>query len=316
MRLEDFLFARFHSLSRMYLREVVRDEGCEVNGRHENVGHRLRGDDFIEIEVDLTRGSAMQGEQVDLDIVFEDAHLIVVDKPAGMLVHPTHRDKNGTLLNALVFYLNRNDLYAEGRTQSAESPLSEFVVSPRAESGSNSPPEFTGPRSAFIRPGLVHRLDKQTSGLMIIAKTPRIHRLLAKQFQRKIVEKKYLALVDGSVERDEGMIEGTIGRYAEEKRWGLKDDGKHSETRYRVLRRDADTTMLELEPVTGRTNQLRIHCASIGHPIVGDVARGGSEFERLCLHAWRLSFRHPISNSMHHFERRLEFLLHTDPTTE
>jgi len=151
---------------------------------------------------------------------------------------------------------------------------------------------------------------------MIIAKTPRIHRLLAKQFQRKIVEKKYLALVDGSIERDEGMIEGTIGRYAEEKRWGLKDDGKHSETRYRVLRRDADTTMLELEPVTGRTNQLRIHCASIGHPIVGDVARGGSEFERLCLHAWRLSFRHPISNSMHLFERRLEFLLHTDPTTE
>src|SRR5829696_7786628 len=115
MRLEDFLFARFHSLSRMYLRGVVHDEGCEVNGRQENVGHRLRGDDFIEIEVDLTRGSAMQGEQVDLDIVFEDAHLIVVDKPAGMLVHPTHRDKNGTLLNALVFYLNRNDLYAEGR---------------------------------------------------------------------------------------------------------------------------------------------------------------------------------------------------------
>src|SRR4030095_10644490 len=105
-RLEDFLFARFPGLSRMYLRRVVRDEKCEVNGRLENVGYRLRGGDFLEVQLDLTRENSMRPEDVPLDIVYEDAHLVVVNKPAGMLVHPTNRDKNGTLLNALVFYLN------------------------------------------------------------------------------------------------------------------------------------------------------------------------------------------------------------------
>ena len=108
MRLEDWLFARFSRLSRMYLREVVRNEDCEVNGRNENVGYRLRADDFVEITLDQTRENSMRPEDIPLDIVFEDEHLVVVNKPAGMLVHPTNRDKNGTLLNALVFYLNRS----------------------------------------------------------------------------------------------------------------------------------------------------------------------------------------------------------------
>lgn len=277
-RLEDFLFTNFPFLSRMYLREVVRDGKCEVNGRLENVGFRVRGGDFVEIEIDSGRETAMRPEQIAVEIVFEDAHLLVVNKPSGMLVHPTHREKTGTLLNALAFHLNARD--------------------------PNSP----------TRPGLVHRLDKQTSGLMVVAKSVRVHRALAKQFQRRQVEKKYLALVEGVVADDEGVIEGTIGRYAEEKRWDLKTDGKHSETRFRVERRYAETTLLELEPITGRTNQLRIHCAAVGHPIVGDTSRGGRPFERLCLHAWRLAFRHPILGSAHCFEQRLDFLPHTMPT--
>jgi 23S rRNA pseudouridine1911/1915/1917 synthase len=106
-----------------------------------------------------------------------------------------------------------------------------------------------------------------------------------------------LALVDGVVEIDEGTIEAPIGRFADLKHWSVKDDGKHSETRFRVVKRHGETTLLELEPVTGRTNQLRIHCELIGHPIVGDVRRGGREFHRLCLHAYSLAFPHPITGN-------------------
>jgi len=169
---------------------------------------------------------------------------------------------------------------------------------------------LTRPHSAFIRPGLVHRLDKQTSGLIVIAKSTRIHRSLSRLFQRKYVEKKYLALVDGVVEKDEGTIVASIGRFADQKRWDLKEGGKYAETRYRVLERNSDTTLLALEPVTGRTNQLRIHCASMGHPIVGDVSRGGREFERLCLHAWKLSFRHPVLCDVATFSSPILFAFH------
>lgn len=279
MRLEDWLFARFSRLSRMYLREVVRNEDCEVNGRTENVGYRLRADDFVEITLDQTRENSMRPEDIPLDIVYEDEHLVVVNKPAGMLVHPTNRDKNGTLLNALVFHLNVESV-----------PHSAFTN-----------------HSTVIRPGLVHRLDKQTSGLIVIAKSVRVHRSLARQFQKKFVEKKYLALVDGLVEEDHGTIVAAIGRYGDEKRWDVKEGGKHAETRFKVKERRNDSTLLELEPVTGRTNQLRIHCASLGHPIVGDVARGGRAFERLCLHAWKLSFRHPVSRDDLTFEQPVTF---------
>jgi 23S rRNA pseudouridine1911/1915/1917 synthase len=166
--------------------------------------------------------------------------------------------------------------------------------------------EFRNPQSAIIRPGLVHRLDKQTSGLLVVSKTDRAHRILADHFKKKLVEKRYLALVEGVVEDDEGTINAPIGRFAEHKHWGIRHDGKHSETRYWVRERYADTTLLELEPVTGRTNQLRIHCESIGHPIVGDVKRGGREFERLCLHAWKLGFRHPVNGAPMAFERSVD----------
>jgi 23S rRNA pseudouridine1911/1915/1917 synthase len=342
IRLEDFLFETFPNLSRMYLRRIVRDEKCEVNGRLENVGYRLRAGDFIEVQLDLTRENSMRPENVPLDIVYEDEHLVVVNKPAGMLVHPTNRDKNGTLLNALVFHLNgfadggsvirKHGMSSGGNPTGREGahanvwtrPLSaEFETSAATDATISSdddemnsaasepfllvglPPAVSD--CAFIRPGLVHRLDKQTSGLIVIAKSVPVHRKLARLFQRKYVEKKYLALVDGVVEKDDGTINASIGRIADEKRWDLKEGGKLSETRFRVLERHSDTTLLELEPVTGRTNQLRIHCASVGHPIVGDVARGASEFERLCLHAWKLGFRHPISKSTHLFERPLDF---------
>ncbi len=312
----------------MYLRGIVRDEKCEVNGRCENVGFRVRGGDFLEIALDPTRETSMRPENVPLDIVFEDEHLVVVNKPSGMLVHPTNRDKNGTLLNALAFHLNaecgvRNSSNAECGTRNAESCPRTVESHSGLESGESPNSAIRTPHSAFedsalrtphsaiegsafIRPGLVHRLDKQTSGLIVVAKSVRTHRSLARQFQRKFVKKTYLALVDGTVEKDTGTIVAAIGRFADQKRWDVKVGGKQAETRFQVLERRRDTTLLELEPVTGRTNQLRIHCASIGHPIVGDITRGGSDFERLCLHAWKLAFRHPVTREDMEFQAPLD----------
>ncbi len=265
-RLEDFLLAKFTGLSKMYLREVIRGEMCEVNGRNENIGFRVRADDLIEIELDMQRENAMRPQKIALDIIYEDNDLIVINKPNGMLVHPTHRERNGTLLNAVTYHVNN------------------------------------GNKGAFIRPGLIHRLDKETSGIVVLAKTAAAHRKIAGQFMKRTIEKKYLALVDGIVSFDEGTIDAPIGRYEETKFWDVKEDGKPSQTNFRVLERHDETTLLELEPVTGRTNQLRIHCQHIGHPIVGDIKRGGREFERLCLHAWKIGFRHPSGGERMEFE--------------
>lgn len=270
-RLEDFLLDKFSGVSKMYLRDLVKQSACEVNGRHENIGFRLKTNDFIEITLDRTRGTAMRAENIALDIVFEDDDLIVVNKPAGMLVHPSHRENSGTLMNALSYWLNRS-----------------------------VPP-------AVIRPGLIHRLDKQTSGLVVVAKNARTHRIISDHWMKKRVEKRYLALVEGVVTDDDGTIEAPIGRFAELKYWSVKEDGKHAETRYWVRKRFDDTTLLELEPVTGRTNQLRIHCELIGHPIVGDVQRGGREFERLCLHAHKIAFPHANGSGRIAFESECEF---------
>ncbi len=283
-RLDEFLFDKFHSLSKMYLREVVKAGSCEVNGYTANVGVKVKTNDFVEIAVDLDRETAMRPENTPLEIVYEEAAFLLVNKPAEMLVHPTHRDKNGTLLNALSYYLNQE------------------LFSPENEAKNKvEHSEIQHLKSKIVRPGLVHRLDKKTSGLILIAKTAPAHRVLCDHFQRKLVEKKYLALVEGIVKEDAGEICAPIGRYEDTKHWNIKTDGKFSETRFRVVERHADATLLELQPITGRTNQLRIHCEHIGHPIVGDERRGGREFGRLCLHAYKLAFNHPIEH------RRLEF---------
>lgn len=270
-RLDEFLFAEFPFLSRLYLRELVRDEKCAVNGRWESRGYLLRTNDFIEIEVDRARQTSLQPEAIPLDIIFEDAEFLVVNKPSGMLIHPTVRIRTGTLLNALAHHLNVS------KEEAAD----------------------------FRRAGLVHRLDKGTSGLVVIAKTGRAHRILCSHFQRKLVEKRYFALVEGVVAENAGTIDAPIGRFAEERLWNIKEDGKRAVTNYWVKKRFGDKTLLELEPVTGRTNQLRIHLAHVGHPIFGDIKYGGREFPRLCLHAYKLNFWHPNGSARLNFETNL-----------
>jgi 23S rRNA pseudouridine1911/1915/1917 synthase len=293
-RLEDYLLEKMPDISKMYLRELIKTGKCQVNGEFENRGYRLRENDFIELEIDRRVEPAMTPENIPLEIVFEDAEIIVVNKPPEMLMHPTFAQKTGTILNALAFYLNFSSQNQPNAVQEKTDckPFSADEINFQSASAR---------RRSFVRPGLIHRLDRQTSGLVVAAKTPRAHRILSDHFKRKLVEKKYLALVEGVVRENSGTIIAPIGRSEELKLWNVKEDGKYSETRFWVKERFAERTLLELEPVTGRTNQLRIHCAHIGHPIVGDQWHAKREFSRLCLHAFRLSFWHPAGN------RRLEF---------
>jgi 23S rRNA pseudouridine1911/1915/1917 synthase len=253
-RLDEFIFDKFPFLSRIYLKKLIRDGKCQVNGQVENRGYILRKNDFLEVEIDYKENLLTRPEPIDLQIIHENQDFLIVNKPSGMLVHPTLNVHSGTLLNGLAYYLNKDS------------------------------------NNSFIRPGLVHRLDKETSGLMIVAKNKKAHQILSRAFERRIIEKKYFALVEGIIKSEEGIIEAPIGKYEDLKQWNIKPDGKIATTIFRTKQILHDKTLLELEPLTGRTNQLRIHLAYFGHPIVGDEKYGGRKFKRLCLHAYKLAF--------------------------
>jgi 23S rRNA pseudouridine1911/1915/1917 synthase len=280
-RLDVYLQEQFPTLSKIYLREIVRDEKCEVNGEWQSRGYLVKINDFVEVELEQRENNLIEPEELPLEIIHEEADFLIVNKAAGMLIHPTVKVRNGTLLNALAHYLNTS-----------------------REQETDSRPTTHGSR-LFIRAGLVHRLDKQTSGLVVIAKNQRSLKFLCSHFQRRLVEKKYFALVEGIIEEDSGTIDANIGRYEESRFWNIKEDGKRAVTNFWVKKRLADATLLELEPVTGRTNQLRIHLAHINHPIFGDVKYGGREFSRLCLHAYKLGFHHPNGGKRMEFENDL-----------
>ena len=265
-RLDDFLAERVPLVSRMHLQSSVRSGAVLVDGRQAPPGFRLHAGAQVEVRLDPRARSSMTPEEIPLEAVFEDESLAVVVKPAGMLVHPTRGVKTGTLANALSGRWNR-----EG-----------------------------GPA---VRPVFVHRLDKQTSGLMAVAKTRQAGARLAKSFAAGQVEKRYLAWLDGLVAGEERSMDAPIARVCEQKpQWRVDPAGKPARSELSVVRRAGDRTLVRLTPVTGRTNQLRIHCASIGHPIAGDTVYGARPAARLFLHASVLAFPHPIHN------RRLEFV--------
>ena len=265
-RLDAFLAARLPALSRMRIASLVAAGACSVNGEAAHSGLKLRPGDSVEIAFDETAaGGAMTPEPIPLALLHEDEDLLVVDKPAGMLVHPTRSVKTGTLANALAYHLNRDSQTA-------------------------------------VRPGLPHRLDRATSGLMVVAKNQRALSVLSGHFHRRLVEKRYLALVHGRVLADAMTISAPVGRVEGVwPKWRVTEEGRPAESKLRVVARRASVTLVELEPVTGRTNQLRIHCAHAGHAIVGDGWYGSGVESRLCLHAARLAFNHPAGG------RRMEF---------
>jgi 23S rRNA pseudouridine1911/1915/1917 synthase len=261
-RLDQFLYEQIGTVSRMFLSNLLAQDLVYVDGVPQPGGYRLQLGEQIELEFDPAVETAMTPEDLPLDILHEDAEILIVNKLAGMLVHPTKQIKTGTLANALAYHLNFDRQSAIRNQQ-------------------------------LMRPGIVHRLDKQTSGLMVIAKTNRAHRILSDHFQRKLIKKTYLALVEGILSKDSGIISAPIGRCEEKPHWRVLENGKEATTQYVVLEKRETSTLLELVPVTGRTNQLRIHCAAIGHPIVGDEWYGGREYSRLCLHAIKLAIYHP-----------------------
>jgi 23S rRNA pseudouridine1911/1915/1917 synthase len=293
LRLNEFLASRFGGLSRMRIANLIEAGACVVNGTTGRAGYRLAAGDSIDFSFDDGPPTSMFPESIPLEIVYEDDDLVVVVKPAGMLAHPTMYVKSGTLANALAYHLNRSTL----------------------------------DHQLAIRPGLVHRLDRATSGLMVVAKTSKALATVSRHFRKRLVEKRYCALVHGIVTEETGSIIAPIGRdQNQQPRWRVMESGKPAETRFTVLERFEEATLLELEPITGRTNQLRIHCAHLGHPIVGDemhqncglrisdcgigaeksiepqfAIRNPQSAIRLCLHAWKLALHHPANGEWREF---------------
>jgi 23S rRNA pseudouridine1911/1915/1917 synthase len=277
-RLDEFLELRFPWLSRMRLRAAIGRGNCWVNGECADRGRKLYAGDTVRILINTLVPTGMWPEPLPVEVLYEDAWLAVVLKPAGMLIHPTRKVKTGTLANALAWLWNP-------RLRNVERP---------------QPP---GPA---IRPGFPHRLDRETSGLLIVAKNQMTLRRLARAFSRREVDKRYTAIVAGRVASDELEVNARIGRVPGEKPyWRAVENGKPATTRLRVLKRKAALSLVELEPLTGRTNQLRIHCAHIGHPILGDALYGGPPAPRLCLHATMLALRHPDTGQLLRFESEL-----------
>ena len=278
-RLDEFLASRFGGLSRLRLQNLVRAGACLINRAALPAGSRLAAGDVVDVTLADAPPTAMEPEALALDILHDDEQIIVVAKPAGLLVHPNKAVKRGTLANALAYHLNRD--YYDAMARMAAPPH--------------------GEAHKLVRPGLVHRLDRATSGVMVVAKTQRALSLLSRHFNRRLVAKRYLALVTGGVGDEAGQWQAPIDRDPlRQPNWWVSEGGKPSVTNFTVRERLRGATLLELEPVTGRTNQLRIHAAYFGHAIIGDDIYGDAEGRRgdaarLCLHAWRLAFHHPAT---------------------
>jgi 23S rRNA pseudouridine1911/1915/1917 synthase len=260
-RLDTFVGQRCPGLSRSYARRLIDDGLATVDGRSARPSYLLRRGDAVDVRVPPPRPLDVEPEAIPLRVVYEDKDLLVIDKPAGITVHPAPGHARHTLVNALLAHCT--DLSGVG---------------------------------GVLRPGIVHRLDKDTSGLLLVAKNDRAHADLSRQLKERTVEKRYLALVQGRVEQPDGVIEGAIGRDPRNrKRMAIVEGGRQARTAYHVREYLDGMTLVEVAPSTGRTHQIRVHFAAAGHPIVGDALYGkpSALVTRQFLHAYRLAFRHP-----------------------
>ena len=260
-RLDRFLADRHDDLSRSHVSGLVDRGLVKVNGAPAKASYRLRGGEMVEVEVAPPQPTQLAPQDIPLAVVYEDDDVLVVDKPAGMVVHPAPGHPIGTLVNALL-----------GR-------MPELA---RIEDG--------------LRPGIVHRLDKDTSGLMVVAKSRRSHDYVARQLKERAVRKVYTALVEGRLEPSEGTVEAPIGRDPRNrKRMAVVQGGRDAQTAFGILKRLPGYTLVEAQPKTGRTHQIRVHFASLGHPLAGDGVYGARDIGlgRHFLHAGVLGFRLP-----------------------
>ena len=277
-RLDHFLTERIPGFSRSRLQNIIRDGSVLVDGQPAHkTGQAVEAGMLVEIHLPPPQPAALEPEPIPLDVVFEDDDLLVVSKPAGMVVHPSAGHSTGTLVNAALAHA----------------------------------PDMAG-IGGEIRPGVVHRLDKDTSGLILMAKNDRTHRFLQKQFRDRTVEKVYLALVDGRPATPKGIVDAAIGRdNHNRKRMSVvtPNRGREAVTEYRTVEMFADHTLLEAHPVTGRTHQIRVHLAFIGCPVAGDTVYGHKKrtlkIKRHFLHAARIRVRLPDEETDRTFEAPL-----------
>jgi len=280
-RLDKYLHARFPRLSRTAIQRLIKQGAITVNGQPTKSSYELAGGDVVDLVLPPPEPREIVPEDIPVEIIYEDDHLIAINKQAGIICHPARGDQTGTLCNALAYY---------------------------ASSLSHGDDPF--------RPGIVHRLDKNTTGVMLIAKTDEAHWRLALQFERRTTQKTYIAIVHGNPHLDGDMIAAPIGvhpvvreKFAVMVRENKIDLARNAVTNYEILERYRGYALVKLSPKTGRTHQLRVHMSYIGHPIIGDTMYGGkvvSEFDltgqgsvapifvHQALHAWKIRFKHPI----------------------
>jgi len=275
-RIDQVLAAVLSEQSRASIQRLIREHHVLMQGEPVRAAYRVRGGETIDVTLPPPRSSRLEAEAIPLDILFEDGDLVVVNKPAGMTVHPGAGARSGTLVNALLHHCS--DLSGVGGEE---------------------------------RPGIVHRLDRDTTGVLLVAKNDMAHRDLAGQFKARTVSKLYEALVWGRPRFTAGTIDKPIGRHRTARvKMAIRTEGRNARTTWRIVSPLGPVSLLDLTPATGRTHQIRVHLMSIGHPVVGDPLYGGrragsvrdqdaqrslSSFSGLALHARRLTFRHPRS---------------------
>ena len=275
-RLDSIIAAHLSDFSRSLAAMLIRSGAVRVNEALRKPGYRVKPGDLIHGTIPPPEPVSFAPEPIPLDILYEDSDLIVVNKPPGLVVHPAPGHAGGTLVNGLLHHC----------------------------------PGLQG-IGTKLRPGIVHRLDKDTSGTLVAAKSGTVHRHLSHQFKTRHVEKKYLALVLGEMESDSGVVRLPIGRHPvhRKKMSTISPRGRSAETVWRIRERFPGISFLELDLKTGRTHQIRVHCAAIRHPVIGDPVYSRPMAgnvprtpDRQMLHAWRLGFTHPASEQWMCFE--------------
>jgi 23S rRNA pseudouridine1911/1915/1917 synthase len=280
-RLDMFIQHHEAYSSRNRIQTLIKDGLAQVNGKAEKPGYKVKAGDQITLELPERKVREVLPENIPLHVVFEDDHMVVLNKPPGLVVHPAPGNYTGTLVNAL--------LYHYGSLPSSGKGISEGAGSERE------------------RAGIVHRLDKDTSGVMVVARTEQALKALTAQFKNRVVQKKYLALVAGVIKKGSGAIEAAIGRHVKERKKISVHTASPREavTLFKVKERFKKATLVEVEIKTGRTHQIRVHMAHLGYPVLGDRVYGGARvtklgalaIDRQMLHAESLSLLHPVTGT-------------------